>query len=174
MRPTFGLAVLLISVVLPLSEAVSEGQPTPGENGQFGIGVQGAPFPIVGISAIWNASPTIGLQAIGKTGFDVDVLAGRILYRFGQRPGHSWHATGLIGHFRDPDVSRTPLGMDETDQAVGFGFGVGFEHFFAKIPHMGFGAEIDFIHIGFDDVWWQYDYESFSLVMLGLGLHYYP
>jgi hypothetical protein len=163
--------VLIFCAFVPSARAQA---PVHDQTGRLGLGVQAAPFPILGLSIVHNPSSRLGLQLFAKTGFDVDVLAARGLYRFGQGRRHNWYASALFGYFRDPDVSRTPLDdADESDSAPGFGAGIGLEHFFDSTGRFGFNLELDFIHIAFDDIWWEYEYKSPSLVMLGAGFHYY-
>ncbi len=174
MHGKYPLLCVLVSLVTALWIPSSHAQEiSHDKTGRVGIGIQAAPFPVLGISARYNPSENLGLQVFGKTGYDVDIIAARGLYRFHNGRRHNWYGAGLIGYFRDPNVSRHLFGEEESDSAPGYGVGIGIEHFFDGTGSFGFCLELDFIHIAFDDVWFEYEYKSFSLVMLGLGIHYY-
>jgi len=139
----------------------------------FGIGTQSAPFPILGLGIIYNLNEKLGIQLIGKTGWDIDVLSLRALYRFKNGFRRSLYACGLLGMFRDDEVQRHIFAPEETDVAPGFGVGVGGEYFLSGLPNVGWNLELDFIYIDFEKHWWQYDYKAFSLIMIGFGVHYF-
>lgn len=139
----------------------------------FGLGVQSAPFPIHGLSVQYHPSNRLGFQVIAKTGYDVDILTSRVLYRFNSSERTRLYGSGMAGVFRDSHVTRTLFAREETDTAPGFGLGVGVEHFFTPKSRLGFNAEIDYVHIAFEKTWFEYDYDTWSLVMLGVGIHYY-
>jgi hypothetical protein len=122
---------------------------------------------------IYNLNKTIGFQGIARIGIDVDFIALRALFQFKNKPRYNIYASGLFGMFRDNDVQTTVFATTQTDKANGYGIGGGFEYFFRRLPHVGWNVEVDFIHIAFEKTWWKYDYEAPSLIMLGLGIHYY-
>jgi len=166
------LAVLLCIVVLSAGPACSESAAT--KQHQFiGLGIQAAPFPIIGLSVRCTLNQRFSLQAIGKTGYDVDILAARGLLTISSRERSHWYLAGLAGYFRDPDVSRGLFAPDEEDAAPGFGVGIGWERALGATQRFSLNAEIDYIHIHFKDVWWEYEYKRFNLVMIGFGLNYY-
>ncbi len=140
---------------------------------KLALGVQSAPFPILGLSVQYHPSRRLGLQVFGKAGYDVAILASRVLYRFNSSERTRLYGSGLVGVFRDSHVTRTLFGPEETDMAPGFGLGIGLEHFFTPQSRLGLNAEIDFAYIAFKDTWFEYEYDTWSLVMLGLGIHYY-
>jgi hypothetical protein len=141
---------------------------------RIGLGLQSAPFPIFGLSGIYNISKQWSAQTIFRyKTIDVDFLSFRCLYRFKQTENHSLYVNSLLGYFYDDSVSEEILGPEQTDSALGFGFGFGFEYFFKSLPEIGWNVEVDYIRINFEEKWWDYDYKPFSLIMLGLGINYY-
>ncbi|MFA6980523.1 MAG: hypothetical protein WC209_14465 [Ignavibacteriaceae bacterium] len=140
---------------------------------QYGIGLQAAPFPIFGLSFNYRINKSISLNAFGRLGIDVDFLALRAKYSFKFTRNYNIYVSGLAGIFRDNNVSKSIFSKEESDTAPGFGAGIGFEYFFDSLPEFGFNSEVDFVYIGFKKDWWQYDYKSPTLIMLGIGVHYY-
>lgn len=171
-KPRLLAALCLLSAA---STAFSQTEPSEtAVSRSVSLGLQACPFPVFGLEVGYNPAPAIGLQVVGRIGVvDVDFGLGRVLYRFKRDASHNVYANVLFGVFRDDEVYRDPGGPYETDSAPGFGFGIGYEHFFRGMPRVGWNAEVDFIHVGFEDVWYTYDYESFNLVMVGLGVLYY-
>lgn len=165
--------IVTITIFLSIPQMAYSASTAPDSTKKVGIGIQGAPFPVIGLAVVYNLNERLGLQAVAKTGYDVDILALRALYRFKNEPKYNTYASGLLGIFRDDAVSTGIFAPDETDVAAGFGIGGGFEYFFSGLPNVGWNLELDFIHIAFEEKWWEYDYETFSLVMIGLGAHYY-
>ncbi|MBM3321685.1 MAG: hypothetical protein FJY73_13565 [Candidatus Eisenbacteria bacterium] len=194
MKTPMGLISVLVPALLILSFGVfgtsQAGEQSAGGEGSYaapgaassafpakrsvGIGIQAAPFPIFGPAVTVNPTQVLGLQLFGRVGLvDVDFGAIRVLVRPKVEPNYNVYLSGLFGTFKDQDVSRTILGPEESDQGIGFGFGGGVEYFFSGLPEVGWNFEVDYIHIGFEDVWWDYDYETPQMVMLGLGITYY-
>jgi hypothetical protein len=83
------------------------------------------------------------------------------------------YINGMIGYFTDGDVQVNIFARSETDKTWGIGGGAGFEYFFSKLPRFGWSLEVDFVYIDFEKKWWKYDYHAWSLLMLGMGVHYY-
>ncbi len=164
------VACLIACWLLP---AMAGGEVPQAGRGKVGIGMQAAPFPIFGAALILNPSSRLGLQAIGRVGIDVDFMAFRALARVKTEPKYNVYFAGLAGYFRDSNVTETVLGTEQTDTALGYGVGAGFEYFFSGLPAVGWNLEVDYCRIGFEDKWWEYDYEVPQLIMLGLGIHYY-
>jgi hypothetical protein len=140
---------------------------------KFGIGMQAAPFPVFGVALTVHPSSRLGLQAIGRVGIDVDFFAVRALARVKSERNYSVYFSGILGTFKDDDVSVGPLADYEEDTGPGFGVGAGFEYFFSGLPAVGWNLEVDYLRIGFEDKWWEYDYETPQLIMLGAGINFY-
>lgn len=164
---------LYMLALLCAISAPSESPASPIRPGSFGLGIQAAPFPIFGPALTFNASRSLALQTTGRFGVDVDFMSARGLYRIKQAENYHLYTSALLGFFRDPNVSPYLLGPKETDAAIGFGVGAGVEYFFSGLPNMGWNVEVDYIRIGFEDKWYEYDYETPQLIMLGLGINYY-
>ncbi len=163
------LTVVLVYLLAFASPLPAAGRSTP----SVGLGMQAVPFPVVGLSLLYKPTDLIGLELIAKTGWDVDVIACRFLYRFAGVAKHRWYAAGMAGFFKDDSVWEKPNGPEEADTGPGFGAGVGLEHFFDSLPNVGWNVELDFLLIDFEERWHKYDYHTPKLLMLGFGAHYY-
>jgi hypothetical protein len=168
--------VVLSAFVLVVSSVPVLGQADLEQGGHartVGVGVQASPFPAFGLGVTYNLNESLGLQAVGRMGIDVDFWMVRALYRFKSEPGYNVYANGFYGMFTDDKVYEYPLDDYETDTAPAYGLGVGYEHFFPSMARVGWNVEVDYIHIDFEEKWFKYEYETFNLVMLGLGVNYY-
>jgi len=169
------LVLLVVSPLFPIAvySAPADSDPI-GSSRTIGIGIQAAPFPIFGPALTLNPHDALGIQVFGRVGLvDVDYGALRVLVRPKQESNYNVYVSGLFGFFHDQDVSRTIFGEEESDEGTGFGLGGGVEYFFSGLPQVGWNVEVDYIYIGFEDIWWDYDYETPQMVMLGLGITYY-
>jgi hypothetical protein len=164
------------SPALPATQSTQDtvnpaNEATPGR--KLGFGIQAAPFPLFGPSVVWNPMPWLGLEMIGEALIDVDWLGGRTLLRGVQFPLFNVYAAGLLGVFHDGNVSEF-LGPKQSDTALGYGGGIGTEIFFGRKSSFSVNVEVDFIHIDFEKRWSKYNDKAPSLIMLGVGVHYYP
>ena len=172
MRRKFILTSALSTITMILSiTAFAQGEGA--HRRTVGLGLQAAPFPIFGPAVTYNPTERFGIQAMGRVGIDVDFAAIRALVKVKHEENHNVYFSGLLGVFRDDNVTEFALDPEQTDTAPGFGIGVGFEYFFSGLPAVGWNIEVDYIYVGFEDKWYEYDYEAFQLIMLGLGASYY-
>ena len=165
--------MVICLLALGLLPIAVHGENPPPSPRTFGLGMQAVPFPIFGAAVTYNPSAQFGLQAIVRTGIDVDFAAARALIRLKNERNYNAYLSALVGIFRDDDVTASLLGREQTDTAPGFGVGAGFEYFFSGLPSVGWSLEVDYCRIGFEDKWFEYDYETPQLIMLGLGINYY-
>ncbi|GAB4317693.1 MAG: hypothetical protein Kow0074_06460 [Candidatus Zixiibacteriota bacterium] len=167
-----GCAVIC-SIILLTFNVRAQAQSSPAsQSGTFGVGYQGS-WPAHGLSAVYNASPEIGIQGIFGFIGDLRSYYGRILYRFNQKD-QTWgrsgmYAYGLAGAFSYPGLAYDAdgFGLHETRETVpGFGAGTGWEARWDN--NIGVNLELGFSVVSFEDI----DYD-FSAIMLGAGIHYY-
>lgn len=170
MKITYSTALLTVFVISSFANILFAQEQ---KETKFGIGFQASPFPIFGLSAIYNTNKNLSFQCIGRVGIDVDFFAFRALYRIKTEKKYNVYINGMIGYFTDGDVQVNIFARSETDKTWGIGGGAGFEYFFSKLPRFGWNLEVDFVYIDFEKKWWKYDYHAWSLLMLGMGVHYY-
>jgi len=168
---TVYMGMVLVAVLLMASGVLAEDAPTGPQT--FGVGMQAAPFPVFGLALTMHPSSQFGFQAIGRVGIDVDFFAARAIVRVKDERKYNVYFAGILGMFKDDDVSIGPLADYEEDTAPGFGVGAGFEYFFSGLPSVGWNLEVDYLRIDFEDKWYEYDYETPQLIMLGAGITYY-
>jgi len=166
--------LIFIIVIVFLTTTIIQAGTSEVKERKIGVGFQSAPFPIFGISGIYKLNDKFNLQLFGRIGFvDVDLLAVRGIYRIKNQETYNIYVAGLLGIFHDDSVSQTIFSEKEADTALGFGISGGVEFFIKSLEDIGFNLEVGLVHIGFKDIWWVYDYQAPTLIMIGLGFHYY-
>lgn len=175
------LVVALASpqVALP-QEPETAARPAAQEEGgsPFGIGFQSS-WPAWGISGLYDLNPTLTAQAVLGTFGPLSTISGRLLYHFNRQETHNFYGFGTVGVWRaryDVPVFEGFSFRTErrTESVVGLGGGAGVELNWREIIQMeegSFPPLFSTIDLGLSFA--NFDaYDNFSLLSIGVGLHY--
>lgn len=136
------------------------------ETPRWGIGFQSS-FPAYGLSGVYDLNEEVTLQAVLGAFGTFTTLSARGLYRFQREGTHDLYGFGSAGLWR-----WSALGFSESSLGVGGGAGVELDWRRILVDEAAFPPIFTSIDVGLTFASFSDEAPGFSVLTLGVGLHY--
>lgn len=169
-KGTVHLTTLALATVLALTLPAAAAQGS--SDSPYSVGLQSS-WPAYGLSAKMDLSDKMALQGVLGALGTLTTVSGRGYWYLDRQEKHAWYGFGTVGAWRWSD--RYYVGgdrFDDSETAIAFGGGAGVELDWRAILDSDFPRLYTTLDLGLTVSTFDV-YQNWSLIGLGVGLHYH-